>query len=368
MTDTDLLLTYIAGGLIILGLFVMMYLQRQEVQRLATANEGILSMLNISQKKGEAGENLMMRVTNNLIEAGILEKDVHLPDGLEMDFAAQLDFGATGGRIYIPIDSKVNKKPIKVIEEITKYIGKTYGTGVSTTSFAIVGYPDDEEQKYMEKRAMAREQSVFFVKVSELPIYINFTRWYHDNIAPLESAGPEIARALLLFRNHYVEVEKQVNAVKQKMDKLVESVKFSPIGENLRKTLELVEPISEETQREGDSQIEGDSEPGDDLESATEETQPEGETQNEGDSEPGDDIETAPEETTQISYALPDDLPLAKFNVKGMGKKKGLLKDSGYETVGQMRALSRHDLTEMGFTRPFADKIYLELNRVSETN
>ena len=343
MTDTDLLLTYIAGGLIILGLFVMMYLQRQEVQRLATANEGILSMLNISQKKGEAGENLMMRVTNNLIEAGILEKDVHLPDGLEMDFAAQLDFGATGGRIYIPIDSKVNKKPIKVIEEITKYIGKTYGTGVSTTSFAIVGYPDDEEQKYMEKRAMAREQSVFFVKVSELPIYINFTRWYHDNIAPLESAGPEIARALLLFRNHYVEVEKQVNAVKQKMDKLVESVKFSPIGENLRKTLELVEPISEETQREGDSQIEGDSEPGDDLETAT-------------------------EETTQISYALPDDLPLAKFNVKGMGKKKGLLKDSGYETVGQMRALSRHDLTEMGFTRPFADKIYLELNRVSETN
>jgi len=343
MTDTDLLLTYIAGGLIILGLFVMMYLQRQEVQRLATANEGILSMLNISQKKGEAGENLMMRVTNNLIEAGILEKDVHLPDGLEMDFAAQLDFGATGGRIYIPIDSKVNKKPIKVIEEITKYIGKTYGTGVSTTSFAIVGYPDDEEQKYMEKRAMAREQSVFFVKVSELPIYINFTRWYHDNIAPLESAGPEIARALLLFRNHYVEVEKQVNAVKQKMDKLVESVKFSPIGENLRKTLELVEPISEETQREGDSQIEGDSEPGDDLETAT-------------------------EETTQISYALPDDLPLAKFKVKGMGQKKKLLKDSGYETVGQMRALSRHDLTEMGFTRPFADKIYLELNRVSETN
>jgi len=343
MVDIDLLLTYIAGGLIILGLFVMMYLQRQEVQRLATANEGILSMLNISQKKGEAGENLMMRVTNNLIEAGILEKDVHLPDGLEMDFAAQLDFGATGGRIYIPIDSKVNKKPIKVIEEITKYIGKTYGTGVSTTSFAIVGYPDDEEQKYMEKRAMAREQSVFFVKVSELPIYINFTRWYHDNIAPLESAGPEIARALLLFRNHYVEVEKQVNAVKQKMDKLVESVKFSPIGENLRKTLELVEPISEETQREGDSQIEGDSEPGDDLETAT-------------------------EETTQISYALPDDLPLAKFKVKGMGQKKKLLKDSGYETVGQMRALSRHDLTEMGFTRPFADKIYLELNRVSETN
>jgi len=343
MTDTDLLLTYIAGGLIILGLFVMMYLQRQEVQRLATANEGILSMLNISQKKGEAGENLMMRVTNNLIEAGILEKDVHLPDGLEMDFAAQLDFGATGGRIYIPIDSKVNKKPIKVIEEITKYIGKTYGTGVSTTSFAIVGYPDDEEQKYMEKRAMAREQSVFFVKVSELPIYINFTRWYHDNIAPLESAGPEIARALLLFRNHYVEVEKQVNAVKQKMDKLVESVKFSPIGENLRKTLELVEPISEETQREGDSQIEGDSEPGDDLETAT-------------------------EETTQISYALPDDLPLAKFKVKGMGQKKKLLKDSGYETVGQMRALSRHDLTEMGFTRSFADKIYSELNRVPETN
>ena len=337
MADTELLLMYILGGLTILGLFFMLVLQRQEVRRLAAANEGILSMLNISQKKGEAGENLMMKVTNNLIEAGILEKDVHLPDGLEMDFAAQLDFGASGGRIYIPIDSKVNKKPIKVIEEISKYIGKTYGSGVSTTSFAIVGYPDDEEQKYMEKRAKAREQSVFFVKVSELPIYINFTRWYHDNIAPLESAGPEIARALIIFRNHYAEVEKQVNAVQQKMTKLVDSVKFSPIGENLRKTLELVEPTSEETQVEGDLEL-------------------------------YDDIEATTEEATQINYALSDDLPLTGFDIKGMGQKRKILEDRGYETVGQMRVLTRHDLAEMGFSRTMADKIFLELNREYETS
>ena len=315
----------------------MLILQRQELRRLASANEGILSMLNISQKKGEAGENLMMKVTNNLIEAGILEKDVHLPDGLEMDFAAHLDYGDTGGRIYIPIDSKVNKKPIEVIKEISKYIGKTYGSGVSTTSFAIVGYPDDEEQKYMEKRAKAREQSVFFVKVSELPVYINFTRWYHDNIAPLESAGPEIARALIIFRNHYAEVEKQVNAVQQKMTKLVDSVKFSPIGENLRKTLELVEPTSEETQ-------------GDD------------------DSEPSDDVEVTTEEAIQITFALLDDLPLSEFTVKGMGKKRKLLEDSEYETVGQLRALSMYDLTEMGFSKAMAEKIFLELNRENETN
>jgi hypothetical protein len=293
----------------------------------------VLNTLNISAKKGEAGENLMMAVTNDLIQAGVLEKDVHLPDGLEMDFAAVLDYGDTGGRIYIPIDSKVNKKPIKVIEEISKYIGKTYGSGIRTTSFAIVGYPDDEEQKYMEKRAKAREQSIFFVKVSELPVYINFTRWYHDNIAPLESAGPEIARALIVFKNHYADVEKQVNAVQQKMTKLVETVKFSPIGENLRKTLAIAESSSEEKSEE--------------------------------DSEPSGDGESTAE-AIQITYAISDDLPLAKFNVRGLGKKRELLQDSEYQTVGQMRGLSRYDLTEMGYSAAMAEKIVTELNREIE--
>jgi len=302
------------------------------MRKLTEINSEVLSTLNISSKKGEAGENLMMAVSNDLIQAGILEKDVHLPDGLEMDFAAILDYTDTGGRIYIPIDSKVNKKPIKVIEEISKYIGKTYGSGVRTASFAIVGYPDDEEQKYMEKRAKAREQSIFFVKVSELPVYINFIRWYHDNIAPLESAGPEISRALIVFKNHYAEVEKQVNAVQQKMTKLVESVKFSPIGENLRKTLMITEPPSEDVQSEMNP-------------------------------EPSDDIETTTEEAIQISFALSDDLLLTEFVVKGMGKKRQLLKDNGYETVGQMRVLSMYDLTEMGFGKTMAEKIFLELNR-----
>ena len=337
MADTELLLNYIIGGLIILGLFFMMILQRQETRRLAATLDGTLRMLNISSKKGEAGENLMYEVAKPLIQAGILEKDVHLPDGLEMDFAAVLDYSETGGRIYVPIDSKVNKKPIKVIEEISKYIGKSYGNGVRTTSFAIVGYPNEEEQNYMEKRAKAREQSVFFVKVSELPVYINFIRWYHDNIAPLESAGPEIARALIIFKNHYAEVEKQVNAVQQKMIKLVDTVKFSPIGENLRKTLDLVEPASEETQS---------------VEIL----------------EPSEDNEATTEEVIQITFALSDDLPLADFVVKGMGQKRKFLDDSAYETVGQIRVLSMYDLTEMGFTKARAEKIYTELNREKDTS
>ena len=88
-------------------------------------------MLNISSKKGEAGENLMMAVANNLIEAGILEKDVHLPDGLEMDFAAVLDYGEDGGRIYVPIDSKVNKKPIpRSSRRFQNTSVQIYGNGV----------------------------------------------------------------------------------------------------------------------------------------------------------------------------------------------------------------------------------------------
>lgn len=335
MADTELLLMYVTGGLVILGLFFLLILQRQEIRRLAASNEGVLRMLNISSKKGEAGENLMMAVTNNLIEAGILEKDVHLPDGLEMDFAAVLDYGEDGGRIYVPIDSKVNKKPIEVIKEISKYIGKTYGNGVRTTSFSIVGYPDDEEQKYMEKRAKAREQSVFFVKVSELPVYINFTRWYHDNIAPLESAGPEIAKTLIVFKNHYAEVEKQVNAVQQKVTKLIDTVKFAPVGENLRQALALAESTSDEAQSVSDIGI-------------------------------GDNSQTAEGAEFQISFALSDDLPLAEFKVAGLGKKRDLLKQ--YQTVGEMRSLSRFDLTELGFTEKMAEKIFSELNRENESN
>ena len=335
MVETTLILTYAIVGLLFLGLFFLLTLQRQEIRELAENNAGVLRTLNISSKKGQAGENLMMAVTNDLIQAGVLEKDVHLPDGLEMDFAAVLDYGDTGGRIYIPIDSKVNKKPIKVIEEISKYIGKTYGSGVRTTSFAIVGYPDDEEQKYMEKRAKAREQSIFFVKVSELPVYINFTLWYHDNIAPLESAGPEIAKALIVFKNHYAEVEKQVNAVQQKMTKLIDTVKFAPIGENLRQALEIAESSSEETQSEGN--------PG-----------------------PSGDGEATTEEATQITFAISDDLPLDELNVRGLGNKRQLLQDGGYQTVGQIRGLSRHDLTEIGYSTAMAEKIFTELNREIE--
>jgi hypothetical protein len=330
MAEIEFILMYIIGGLVILVLFFFLALQRKEILKLVESNEGVLSMLNISQKKGAAGENMMMAVSDALIQAGIMEKDVHLPDGLEMDFAAVLDNGDDGGRIYIPIDSKVNKPPIKVIEEISKYIGKTYGNGVRTTSFAIVGYPDGEEQKYMEKRAKAREQSVFFVKVSELPVYINFTCWYHDNIAPLESAGADIAKALIVFKNHYTEVEKQVYAVQQKLNKLVDTVKFAPVGENLRRALVLVESTSDESQSGEDSEPSNDSEPTD-----------------------KDEIES--------TFALPDDLPFAKFKVSGLGKKKELLEE--YRTVGEIRGLSRYDLVEKGLTEALADKVHSELNR-----
>jgi len=51
-----------------------------------------------------------------------------------------------------------------------------------------------------------------------------------------------------------------------------------------------------------------------------------------------------------------------------MGQKRKFLDDSAYETVGQIRVLSMYDLTEMGFTKAMAEKIYAELNREKDTS
>ena len=148
----------IAGGLFLLTIILMFMLKNimDKVSDLEDANDGVLSKLNISQKKGEAGEQLVASVTGDLIDAGILEQDVSLPDNKSMDFASVIGTSEDGGTIYLPIDSKVNKAPTKVLTEIKKYIGRSYGDGIRTTPFAVIAYPDDEEAKYRKYRADAK--------------------------------------------------------------------------------------------------------------------------------------------------------------------------------------------------------------------
>ena len=242
MAGTESTVIYAIGGgflLLTLILLFMMYLLMKKVSDLEDANDGVLSKLNISQKKGEAGEQLVASVTSSLIDAGILEQDVSLADKKSMDFASVIGTTEDGGTIYLPIDSKVNKRPTAVLDEIKKYIGRSYGDGIRTTPFAIIAYPDDEEGKYRKKRADAKKESVFFVRLSTLAPYLLFIRWYNDNIAPLQSANSKIAEALIVFRNHHATVEKEAYEVKQKLEKLIETIKYAPVGENLRHALQL---------------------------------------------------------------------------------------------------------------------------------
>ena len=242
MAGTESTIIYAIGGgflLLTLILLFMMYLLMKKVSDLEDANDGVLSKLNISQKKGEAGEQLVASVTSSLIDAGILEQDVSLADKKSMDFASVIGTTEDGGTIYLPIDSKVNKRPTAVLDEIKKYIGRSYGDGIRTTPFAIIAYPDDEEGKYRKKRADAKKESVFFVRLSTLAPYLLFIRWYNDNIAPLQSANSKIAEALIVFRNHHATVEKEAYEVKQKLEKLIETIKYAPVGENLRHALQL---------------------------------------------------------------------------------------------------------------------------------
>ena len=223
MAAMELTMMYvIAGGLFLLTIVLMFMLKNimDKVSDLEDANDGVLSKLNISQKKGEAGEQLVASVTGDLIDAGILEQDVSLPDNKSMDFASVIGTSEDGGTIYLPIDSKVNKAPTKVLTEIKKYIGRSYGDGIRTTPFAVIAYPDDEEAKYRKYRADAKKESVFFVRLSTLSPYLLFIRWYNDNIAPLQSANSKIAEALIVFRNHHAMVEKQAYEVHQKLESL----------------------------------------------------------------------------------------------------------------------------------------------------
>ena len=114
------------------------------------------------------------------------------------------------------------------------------------------------------------------------------------------------------------------------MNKLVDTVKFAPVGENLRRALVLVESTSDESQS--------------------------GEN-----SEPSNDSEPTDKDQIESTFALPDDLPFAEFKVSGLGKKKELLEE--YRTVGEIRGLSRYDLVEKGLTEALADKVHSELNR-----
>ena len=87
MAALELIMMYvIAGSLLLLTiiLFFMLMMIMRKVSDLEDANDGVLSKLNISQKKGEAGEQLVASVTSSLIDAGILEQDVSLADKKSM--------------------------------------------------------------------------------------------------------------------------------------------------------------------------------------------------------------------------------------------------------------------------------------------
>ncbi len=330
MAAMELTMMYvIAGGLFLLTIVLMFMLKNimDKVSDLEDANDGVLSKLNISQKKGEAGEQLVASVTGDLIDAGILEQDVSLPDNKSMDFASVIGTSEDGGTIYLPIDSKVNKAPTKVLTEIKKYIGRSYGDGIRTTPFAVIAYPDDEEAKYRKYRADAKKESVFFVRLSTLSPYLLFIRWYNDNIAPLQSANSKIAEALIVFRNHHAMVEKQAYEVHQKLEKLIETIKFAPIGENLRHALKLAG-----------------------IDSADE-----------------DETSAPAIEPSEGTYTIDDNETLSSLKIAGFGPaKKQPLIDLGYTTVEELRKLSLYDLQEAGLSSAAAKTFYSEIHHRGE--
>ena len=333
MAGTESTVIYAIGGgflLLTLILLFMMYLLMKKVSDLEDANDGVLSKLNISQKKGEAGEQLVASVTSSLIDAGILEQDVSLADKKSMDFASVIGTTEDGGTIYLPIDSKVNKRPTAVLDEIKKYIGRSYGDGIRTTPFAIIAYPDDEEGKYRKKRADAKKESVFFVRLSTLAPYLLFIRWYNDNIAPLQSANSKIAEALIVFRNHHATVEKEAYEVKQKLEKLIETIKYAPVGENLRHALQLAGI---------DSSIENDAQ------------------------ERTGNASTA----AGSAYLIPDAALLSKLKIPGFGPaKRAPMLDAGYETIGEARKLSLYDLSELGLGAKGAENFHNTIHQKTE--
>ena len=338
MAGSELTMMYaIEGGFLLLTiiLLVVLLLIMKKVSDLEDANDGVLSKLNISQKKGEAGEQLVASVTSDLIDAGILEQDVSLADKKSMDFASVIGTTEEGGIIYLPIDSKVNKQPTAVLNEIKKYIGRSYGDGTKTTPFAIIAYPNDEEAKYRKKRADAKKESVFFVRFSTLSPYLLFVRWYNENIAPLQSANSKIAEALIVFRNHHAMVEKQAYEVDQKLKKLIETIKFAPVGENLRHALQLA-GIDEETT--------------------------------------GGSEETTSETTLQLAsamdseFAISDETLVSKMKLTGFGPaKRTPLIEAGYTTIGDARRMSLFDLTELGLGTSVAEKFHAAIHeRIEE--
>ena len=333
MAGTESTIIYAIGGgflLLTLILLFMMYVLMKKVSDLEDANDGVLSKLNISQKKGEAGEQLVASVTSSLIDAGILEQDVSLADKKSMDFASVIGTTEDGGTIYLPIDSKVNKRPTAVLDEIKKYIGRSYGDGIRTTPFAIIAYPDDEEGKYRKKRADAKKESVFFVRLSTLAPYLLFIRWYNDNIAPLQLANSKIAEALIVFRNHHATVEKEAYEVKQKLEKLIETIKYAPVGENLRHALQLAGI---------DSSIENDAQ------------------------EMTGNVPAA----AGSAYLISEDALLSKLKIPGFGPaKKAPMLDAGYETIGEARKLSLYDLSELGLGAKGAENFHNTIHQKAE--
>ena len=124
-------------------------------------------------------------------------------------------------------------------------------------------------------------------------------------------------------------VEKQAYEVHQKLEKLIETIKFAPIGENLRHALKLAGIDGADESQEADS--------------------------------------TPAIEAPKGAYSIDGNEPLASLKIAGFGpaKKKPLI-DLGYTTVEEVRKLSLYDLQQAGLSPAAAKTFYSEIHHREE--
>jgi hypothetical protein len=114
------------------------------------------------------------------------------------------------------------------------------------------------------------------------------------------------------------------------LEKLIDTINFAPVGENLRHALQLAGIDS----------------------SAEHEAQ-----------EPTGDASPA----TGLAYVIPDDALLSKLKVPGFGPaKKAPILDAGYETIGDARKLSLYDLSELGLGAKGAENFHNTIHQKTE--
>ena len=113
------------------------------------------------------------------------------------------------------------------------------------------------------------------------------------------------------------------------LEKLIETIKFAPIGENLRHALKLA---------------------GIDGADEAQET-----------------ASTPAIEAPKGAYTIDGNQPLASLKIAGFGpaKKKPLI-DLGYTTVEEVRKLSMYDLQQAGLSSAFLQNFYSEIHHREE--